>query len=335
MTEPHMNVPEPDRSKRPWRALLGVAVLAGALGIVGTLAVVAVTEQAGPPAPGKAYTETALAETPTTPLDTTTTAPPATTTTTTVAVQDEEVPPPTVTEPDTGDDFTFDEPAPVATFDVEGDSLVAEGVPGDLGERADKVWNRFVELVPPEERSMVAAFELMGIEYEGAHVYPTDDDPTRWVLGVSEGLGRDLDETLLHEWGHLVTLSASEVPPNPNALGCKTYFTGEGCALPDSTFARFVEAFWPQDMIDEVDGIYMIEDEDEYFDALDTFLAEHEGAFVTEYAATNPGEDLADTIAVFILTDRPDGDEVRDDKVRFLWDDPVFVELRERIRANL
>ena len=335
MTDPESSPSSVDGPKASWKVLAGVAVLAGVLGIIGTLAVVAVTDQAGSPTPGKGYAETALATTPEASLDTTTTV--ASTTTTTIVVPDEEVPPPTDTEPDTGDahEMEFDEPIPVATFDVRGDTLVLSDATSELGERAATVWNRFVELVPPEERSMVSTFELMDVTYEGAHVYPTDADPARWVLGVSEGLGRDLDETLLHEWGHLVTLSASEVPPNPNSLGCKTFFTGEGCALPDSTFARFVSAFWPQELIDEADRIYDIEPENEYFDAIDAFLAEHEGEFVTEYAATNPGEDLAETIAVFILTDRPDGDEVRDDKVRFLWDDPVFVELRDRIRESL
>ncbi len=342
MIEPPSNVPEGDKPKAAWRTLLGVAVLATALGVVGTLAVVTITERAGTSAPAKTMSQTALAEAPVeeviAPEDVTTVAP---STTTTLAPVQEPAAPPTIDDPGVDDpglddhDMEFAEPDPLATFNVAGDRLVVEGASPELGERAATVWNRFVQLVPVEERLMVSAFELMDAGYEGAHVYPTDDDPTRWVLGVSEGLGRDLDETLLHEWGHLVTLSASEVPPNPNALGCKTYFTGEGCALPESTFARFVAAFWPQDLIDEVEGIYLIEDEDEYFDAMDAFLAEHESEFVTEYAATNPGEDLAETVAVFILTDRPDGDEVRDAKVLFLWDDPNFVTLRERIRGNL
>ncbi len=342
MTEPESNMPEDATPTASWRALLGVAVLAGTLGVVGTLAFVTITERSASPVPAKTMSQTALAEIPIeepdTPEDTVAD---TSTTTTTVSPESDPAPPPTVD--DTGLDDTdldeyemeFEEPDPVATFTVEGNVLVVDGVAPDLSERATAVWNRFTRIVPADQRSMVSSFELMDVEYAGAHVYPTDADPTRWVLGVSEGLGSDLDETLLHEWGHLVTLSASEVPPNPNAVGCKTYFTGEGCALPESTFARFVQAFWPRDMIDEAERISMIEAENEYFDAVDAFLARHEGAFVTDYAATNPGEDLAETIAVFILTDRPDGNEVRDDKVLFLWNDPEFVTVRERIRENL
>ncbi len=229
----------------------------------------------------------------------------------------------------------FDEPRPLAVFDVRGDELVGGTDDAEVVGRATAVWGRFVELIPPEQRRMLAGFELMDRKYDGAHVYPTDDDPTRWVLGVAEGLGGDLDMTLIHEWGHLVTLKASEVPPNVYASGCRTYFTGEGCANPDSTFARFVDVFWPQALVDEANLVYALDDEDEYFEALDDFLVDHQGEFVTEYAASNPGEDLAETIAVFVLTDRPVDTTVSDQKVLFLWNDPNFVTLREQIRACL
>lgn len=228
-----------------------------------------------------------------------------------------------------------DEPPPVGSFRVRGDDLLIDGQAADVVDRAAAIWDRFVTLIPPEHRQMLVGFELMAMEYEGAHVYPTDADPSKWVLGVAEGLGSDLDMTLIHEWAHLVTLQAGEVPPNPNAVGCRTFFTGEGCALPHSTINQFVEAFWSQDSIDESDRIYAIQDVVDYYDALDAFLAERPGEFVTEYAATNPAEDLAETFAVFILHDRPTGNEIKDLKVLFLWDDPNLVTLRDQVRAKL
>jgi len=225
-----------------------------------------------------------------------------------------------------------DEVSPLASFEVRGDEIVADGHSEDEMARAQTIWGRFVALIPAEHRGMVSGFELMGEDYEGAHVYPDDRDPTRWVLGVSEGLGADLDVTFVHEFGHLLTLNAREVPPNPNETRCRTFFTGEGCASPHSIVARFVDRFWTPELLDESDRIYGIEDEEEYWNAMDDFLARHDGEFVTEYAATNPGEDLAETFAEFILEERPDGELVKDRKVRFLWDDPALVELRAQIR---
>jgi hypothetical protein len=235
------------------------------------------------------------------------------------------------------DEYTYagEDPAPIASLEIQGDALVTDGQTADVAERAYAIWGRFAELIPAEQRQMLTRFELMSSDYEGAHVYPTEADATKWVLGVAEGLGSDLDMTLIHEWAHLVTLKASEVPPNPNASRCKTYFTGEGCALPDSTVAGFVQAFWSQDTIEEAERIYEILDEDDYFEASNAFLAAHQGEFVSEYAATNPAEDLAETFAVFVLKDRPTGNEIKDLKVLFLWDDANLVTLRGQIRSNL
>jgi len=44
---------------------------------------------------------------------------------------------------------------------------------------------------------------------------------------------------------------------------------------------------------------------------------------------------LAETFAEFILEERPEGDLVKDRKVRFLWDDPALVELRAQIQEGL
>ncbi len=140
----------------------------------------------------------------------------------------------------------------------------------------------------------------------------------------------DLDAVLLHEFGHLQTLQASQDPPVVDPTGCATYFTGEGCALSTSTVNRFVERFWSPDMRDEAARIEEVGD----WDAAETFLQRHRDEFVTEYAATNPGEDLAETFAMFVLGDRPTGTTVADEKVRFLWDDPAMVELRREIRTR-
>lgn len=228
-----------------------------------------------------------------------------------------------------------EDPALLASLEIQGDALATGGRMTNIIERASAVWGRFVKLIPAEQRQMVAWFELMDENYEGAHVYPMEEDATRWVLGVAEGLGSNLDATLIHEWGHLMTLKASDVPPNPNASGCKTYFTGEGCALPNSIVARFVEAFWSSDMISESDRISGIYDEDAYFDAMDGFVADHRTEFVTDYAATNPAEDLAETISVFVLTDRPTGNDIKDQKVLFFWNDPSLLVLRDQIRSGL
>lgn len=224
-----------------------------------------------------------------------------------------------------------DDEAPAASFPVDGDRLDTSGVSPELAEQATKIWNRFITLIPADQRQMVSGFELMPADYDGAHVYPSDEDPTKWVLGMGADLGEDLDYILIHEFGHLLTLQAKEVPPSPDGESCATYYTGEGCALTGSTVASFVQKFWPQEMLDQIEELY----ENEDYDGLDAFYEQNKDRFVTDYAASNPGEDLAETFTHFVLEDRPTGNTIADQKVQLLWADPDLVELRDQIRANL
>ena len=225
------------------------------------------------------------------------------------------------------DHDAFDETA--AVFTVDGDQVTPTDGDADAVAEGEALWQRFVELIPADQRQMLVGFEVIAERGGGGYVYPDDADPTRWHLGISPGLGDDLDWVLIHEFAHLLTLQAEEVPPSIDDGSCPTYHTGEGCSLKGSTMNEFVERFWPKAQIDEI----FTAQENEDWDALDRFYEEHQDDFVTDYATTNPAEDLAETFTVFVLNDRPTGDTIADQKVEFLWNDPDLVELRERIRS--
>ncbi|MEM9610856.1 MAG: hypothetical protein AAGA99_25835 [Actinomycetota bacterium] len=222
---------------------------------------------------------------------------------------------------------------PLGAFPVDGDRLDVTGASsGEVARQASEIWDRFVEIIPADQRRMVSSFELVPEEFGGAYVYQDPADPRRWVLGVGLGLGGELDAVLIHEFAHLLTLQASELPPETAGdPSCPTFDPGEGCALSDSTMAEFVARFWPQERLDEIAAIEESEDYDRWME----FYEEHQDEFVTDYAASNAVEDLAETFMVFVLEDRPTGDTIADDKVRFLWDDPELVALREEIRSRL
>lgn len=224
-----------------------------------------------------------------------------------------------------------DDTEPLATFAVDEDRLDLGPAPRDLAKQASAIWRRFTQLIPADQRTMVDGFELLPAAYGGAHVYPSDRDPHRWIIGIGLGLGDELDATLIHEFGHLLTLRAEEVPPDSDEQGCTTYFTGEGCALTGSTFAGFVERFWPPAMIDRVHELEASGD----WEAAGDFYEEHGDRFVTDYATTNPAEDLAETFTSFVTGARPSGSTIADQKLEYLWSDPDMVTLRSRIRAGL
>jgi hypothetical protein len=223
------------------------------------------------------------------------------------------------------------EAEPLATFPVDGDRIAVGDASRDVAKQATPIWRRFTQLIPADQRTMLVGFELMPEQYGGAHVYPSERDPSRWIMGIGLGLGGDLDSTLIHEFGHLLTLQAKEVPPDSDERGCTTYFTGEGCALSGSTFAGFVDRFWPREMIEKVRQL----EESGDWDAAGEFYEQHRDEFVTDYATTNPAEDLAETFTAFVTGERPTGSTIADQKVQYLWSDPDMVALRTRIRSGL
>jgi hypothetical protein len=60
---------------------------------------------------------------------------------------------------------------------------------------------------------------------------------------------------------------------------------------------------------------------------------------VTEYAASNPSEDLAESFTAFVLQEKPTKSTVgfihSDQKILFFYDFPELVEIRDFIRSNL
>lgn len=228
---------------------------------------------------------------------------------------------------------------PLGAFPVDGDDIdLSSASSPEVAEQAKAIWDRFVQIIPADQRQMVVSFELVPEEFGGAYVYPSESDPTNWVLGMGLGLGDFQDYVLIHEFAHLLSLQASEVPPadsEADAARCPTYFTGEGCALESSLINEFVQAFWPPERYQTIKRLEAEGDFDGLQEYLEDLYEQNSDEFVTDYAATNPAEDWAETFAVFVTTDRPTGTTIADQKVLMLWNNAAMVELRAQILANM
>jgi hypothetical protein len=216
-----------------------------------------------------------------------------------------------------------------------------------------RIWNYFAAIIPPDQRKFLDAFIVFtdGKENILAFVAQSDTSPDEWVLSVDildATNPKDLTYTLIHEYGHLLTLNPSQVIPsqlifdNPNsdkiyqqeANACNTYFPGEGCSNTDSYVNQFFERFWPKIQSEWV-KINEIENEDDYYRALDKFYEKYKDQFVTDYAPTNPAEDIAESFSYFILRTKPAGATIADQKVLFFYDFPELVQLRTQMGRRL
>lgn len=255
-----------------------------------------------------------------------------------------------------------DETTYLVTYVVSGNEIqdpYYEDVPASLQDEQDdtaahqQIWDYFAALIPLEYRSMLAEFSIMtdGMDNILAAVAQTYDDPNLWGLEVDIADTSDyyyLSFTLVHEFAHLFTLGPDQVPPsiaifnNPEdndlylqeSSACTTFFPGEGCANPDSYMNAFYQEFWTG-IYDEWNEINLIEDEDQYYEALDDFYYKYEDQFLTDYSVTHPAEDIAEAFGFFVFAEQPDGDTIAEQKILFFYQYPELVQLRSEILSNL
>lgn len=246
----------------------------------------------------------------------------------------------------------------LVTYEIRGNQIlnpeIAE-VSADLQayqedtEKHQEIWIYFANLIPQEYRISLTTYVIFtdGEEEAIAGVEQETNDPTKWLLTVDIMDSEDPTEltyTLIHEFGHLLTLNSSQVIPDtelfyhPDSESleatavalCPNYFPGEGCSQADSFLNLFYNRFWV-DIYDEWAKIETVEDDDLYYALLDEFYSQYQDQFVTDYAATNPEEDIAESWTYFVLKPKPDGDTIAEEKVLFFYEWPELVELREKI----
>lgn len=194
-----------------------------------------------------------------------------------------------------------------------------------------EVWHTFMRVTTPEFATDVVTEYRAGDAPDSdtlAYVYQARN-PENWVLAANLATSDDpelLVATLIHEYAHILTLGVDEV--NPRFGDCPTIRLDEGCAYDDSTLQAFVQQFWSayDDSAPDVSNT----DPDVAWD----FYIDHEDDFVSDYAATNAVEDIAESFMTFVLEDEPSGDTVVARKLGFFWSYPDYVAIRERIRSE-
>ncbi len=226
--------------------------------------------------------------------------------------------------------------------------------------RHEEIWSFVSQILPKnfirEETKEYHVF-TDGPSETLAFVAPLESDKTHWLIsmdiedsGLEGELGgkigkKEFIHTIVHEFAHILTLENDQVPPDTSEVSedeisdgekaCRTYYPGEGCANPKSYINLFYQRFW-SDIYSEYDkAVNFAETDEEYYDNAAEFYDKYQDRFVSEYAATNPGEDIADTFAFFVLKEKPMGESIADQKVRFMYQFPQLVEMRQYIRSQL
>jgi hypothetical protein len=248
--------------------------------------------------------------------------------------------------------FDEDEKHTHTTYESNGEEVVYE-IDGEniklvsnnnlnLGSFKDhfSMWNLYTTLIPNyQEHTTHYHVFSDGRDETLAYVSQNENDLEKWYIAIdivdvydSNGEYINKEETiatLIHEYAHILTLNSDQVDVYIVENDCLTHFTGEGCAKESSYWNEFRLEFWSDELISESDRIQ------EDYDALYDFYQERENEFITEYAATNLGEDIAESFSAFVLLNKPKSKSLADQKVSFFYEYDELVILRSEIRENI
>ncbi len=203
-------------------------------------------------------------------------------------------------------------------------------------------------LLPPSYRAYISN---IGEESDGpdgilAFVERSSEQGDTWFLGYDavdtydkQGKYKNINEfisTLIHEYAHILTLNHTQVEHVADGvqwIECERSYiiVDEGCAKPSSYITMFSNQFWSEELRDQA---YQAAEENNSEDFAYDLFDRQPNHFVTEYAATNEAEDIAESFSLFVLQDKPTGNLVKDQKILFFYAYPELVSLRNHMRGG-
>jgi hypothetical protein len=197
-------------------------------------------------------------------------------------------------------------------------------------------FSRFFDLVPNQYDSYfleLLVFRESGQDFDGfVETVPPYREDT-WRLGVNESIfeltptSALVEELFIHEFAHIISYESIIGRVEPQNTTCHEYFSALGCPPANSYLTDFVEEFWNDEDLDALGAYTNIDDV--------WTKRELREDFVSDYAATSPAEDFAESFTAFVLDGRSSGNELVDEKINYFYQYENFLDLRTQILAAL
>lgn len=219
------------------------------------------------------------------------------------------------------------------TYRLDDEDSVA-----DMSEADMYILELIKTLAPTEEvKNSIKEFTVYFDEDDttDASVTPIDDEGNEFVFEINYKAVEEFDlfvPVIVHEFTHIFTLlDAQYVSVRENEdieKECKNYITeGEGCFETDSYMNAYFQKFWKNS------GDYQKEDRAE--DETEKFFETRTDKYVTDYATTNPIEDIAESFMYFTSKDPISTSDVKGQKVDFFNAYTELVDYRNQVRSEI
>ena len=225
----------------------------------------------------------------------------------------------------------------IASYEVTGSQI--SGLPDDHG----KIWTRVRTLVASDLLRLVNRFELFEVE-ERPDQLQTDgfallnEDLETFTLALSLKSAQlaffdrkpeeveSFQKTIVHEQAHILSLQGTQFDRSDSPSG--PLEIDEGVLKAGSYLNQFHARFWKKAFPGR--GTETVSDADAA-----VLFKKLRASFVSEYAATGPVEDFAESFSAFVTEAKPKGSAIKNLKVKFFYDWPELVSMRTEIRKGL
>jgi len=206
---------------------------------------------------------------------------------------------------------------------------------GEPDERLLTAWRVLAEITPPGQLADLGLFGgFSSTEIDGttlAFVNPLDTTGSLYHMAINlQEAENDPDElmlTMAHEFAHVFSSLSTQIDRSVRFRDCDTYHNTEGCFRPDSLMWAWIQEFWGDGLIDEIDPWVSPSN------LGGTARCSINPSFLGSYAASNPEEDFAEAFSAFVFRLEVATPELQA-KLDWFAEQPGLAEFQDRAIAS-
>ncbi len=190
-----------------------------------------------------------------------------------------------------------------------------------------QIWQTVKQVIPPQYLkyfdSLLITTDGLGYNIASTVNVIDADGKVRWLIQVDDAdIKDDLVISLLHILGNYLTLNDQQVK-RENGFRVDRYCEPNLITNQDALLTDYYLRFW-KDYVNV-----------DLFQTSYQFYLRNQSDFVSSYAYSGASIDIAESFSYFVLREKPQGNSIAEQKIRFFYDYPQLVELRQTIRQSL
>lgn len=207
-------------------------------------------------------------------------------------------------DPDCRPEVIGEEDGPIVAVYGVRDGQLGSLCHGVESEAVVEAWDALVQLVPIEQRRLIASFAGFDAPEDPPAVVafagPIDSTAQQFTVAVevdeSEADPEELQLTVMHEFAHVISQTPDQLDLSAPPADCGTFHNGYGCFAVDSYVWAFAQRFWSEADLAAVPG------PDGFPQDFADGRCLADPSFPGAYAASHPEEDFAESFAAFVFS---------------------------------